>query len=102
VELNLRLSLQTVPSERNPQSLDTRSSVRADDATLTEPAVNKAVRSYADFVARAWARCAATTLGPWVFASGVRDLRLVGSFVPDRRHQLAVLAGADIGQAAQL
>jgi hypothetical protein len=102
IELTLRLSLQTVPSEPTPKSLDTRSSVRADDATLTEPAVDKAVRSYADFVARTWARCVATTLGPWVLASGVRDLRLTGSFVPDRRHQLAVLAGADIGQAAQL
>jgi hypothetical protein len=102
VELNLRLSLQTESSERNPQSLDTRSSVRADDATLTEPTVDKAVRSYADFVARTWARCAATTLGPWVVSSGVRDLRLVGTFVPDRRQQLAVLAGADIGEAAQL
>ena len=102
VKLTLRISLQTVPSEPTPKSLDTRSSVRADDEKLAEPAVGKAVQGYADFVARTWARCAATTLGPWVLASGVRDLRLVGSFVPDRRHQLAVLAGADIGQAAQL
>jgi hypothetical protein len=102
VELTLRLSLQTVPSEPKPESLDTRSSVRVNDAASAEPAVDKAVRTYADFVARTWARCAATTLGPWVLSSGVRDLRLTGSFVPDRRHQLAVLAGADIGQAAQL
>ena len=102
VELTLRLSLQTVPTEPTPESLDTRSSVRVDDAASAEPVVSKAVRTYADFVARAWARCAATTLGPWVLASGVRDLRLTGSFRPDRRHQLAVLAGADIGQAAQL
>jgi hypothetical protein len=102
VPLTLRLSLQTVPSEPSRQSLDTRSSVRADDEKLSEPAVSKAVQGYADFVARTWARCAATTLGPWVLASGVRDLRLIGRFLPDRRHQLAVLAGADIHQAAQL
>jgi hypothetical protein len=102
VELTLRLSLQTVPSEPSPEHLDTRSSVRADDAALAEPAVGQAIEAYAEFVARAWTRCVATTLGPWVLSSGVRDLRLVGSFVPDRRHQLAVLAGAAIGQTAQL
>jgi hypothetical protein len=76
--------------------------VRAEEAALADPAVGKAVKTYADFVARTWARCVATVFGPWVLASGVRELRLVGGFVPDRRHQLAVLAGADIGQAAQL
>lgn len=101
IELTLRLSLQTVSSEPTPTSLDTRSSVRANDEKLAEPAVGKAVQGYADFVARTWARCATTTLGPWVLASGVRDLRLIGRFLPDRRHQLAVLAGADIRQAAQ-
>lgn len=102
VELTLRLSLQTVPSKPSPGILDTRSTVQAGHAALAEPAADRAVRSYAEFVARTWARCAATTLGPWVLSSGVRDLRLIGSFVPDRRHQLAVLAGANIGQSAQL
>jgi hypothetical protein len=87
---NLRLSLRTVPSEPIPESLDTRSSVQADDAALAEPTVDQAVRTYAAFVARAWAQSVATTLGPWVLSSGVRHLRLVGAVVPDRRHQLAV------------
>jgi hypothetical protein len=101
VELTLRLSLQTVPSKAKARNLDTRSTVQAGETALHEPAVGRAVRTYADFVARAWARCCATTLGPWVVSSGVRELRLAGSFVPNRRHQLAVLAGGDIGQAAQ-
>jgi hypothetical protein len=102
VALTLRLSLQTVPSEPTTSTLDTRTTVQADDAALAEPAVDRAVRMYAEFVTRTWARCAATTLGPWVVSSGVRELRLTGNFVPDRRQQLAVLAGADIGEAAQL
>lgn len=101
IELTLRLSLQAVPSTSTPTSLDTRSSVRAEDAALADPAVGQAVNTYADFVARTWARCVATTFGPWVLASGVHELRLVGEFVPDRRHQLAVLAGADIGRMAR-
>lgn len=100
-DLTLRLSLQIVPSEPTPESLDTLSTVRFDDAALAEPEVDQAVRIYADFVARAWARCVATLFGPWVLSSGVRELRLVGHFVPDRSQQLAVLAGADIDHAAK-
>jgi len=101
VELSLRLSVISVPADAAPRSLDTRSDIQADETALADPAVAEAVGVYADWVARTWARCVATTLGPWVLASGIRELRLTGAFRPDHRQQLAVLAGADIGPAAR-
>jgi len=93
VALELRPSVRVVPGDGAARYVDAELRVCVGDATSADPDVSTAVKAYADWAAKAWAHAVGSTLAPWLLGSGVREIRLAGSIAPDRRQQLAVLAG---------
>jgi len=99
VEIALAPRLRTGPDSGDVRHVDARLTAEAGETARADPAVHEAVQAYADWAGRTWARCVASTLGPWVLGSGVAELRLAGTFRPERGRQLAVLAGAPVDPA---
>ena len=93
LELEVHPRLRVVPGDKERQAIDATLDVRMVDAGADDPSKRQAVRAFGDWAARAWANAVASTLGPWLLASGVIELRLRGVMRPDRRQQLAVLSG---------
>lgn len=93
LDLEIRPRVRRVPGDGARRALDATLDVRTDDPGDHSRQTREDLKAFGDWAARTWATCVGSTLGPWILASGISEMRLKGTIRPDRRQQLAILSG---------
>ena len=93
LHLEIRPRLRVLPGGGAQRTIEATLDVRTDDVDEDDARTREALRVFGEWATRTWSDAVASTLGPWILASGINELRLRGAMRPDRRQQLAVLSG---------
>jgi len=93
LDLEIHPRVRHVPGDGARRALNATLDVRMDDSGDHRHQSHDALSAFSDWATRTWANCVGSTLGPWLLASGIREMRLKGTIRPDRRQQLAILSG---------
>ena len=92
VDLEIRPRLRVLSGDGAHRKIDATLDVCTEDPG-NDVRTREALKALGEWATRTWANCVRSTLGPWILASGISELRLRGAMRPDRSQQLAVLSG---------
>lgn len=90
IGIDVRPSMQVV-TQGETADIDVGLDVRANAETLADQAKQEALRQFGEWGAGLWSKLVSELLAQWVIDSGISDLRLQGTLVPEQKYGLGRL-----------